>query len=341
MDMLCSPAMDPMLVEKMMQMIRGGVVAQTVSTAAELGVADHLTAGGKSTGELATLVGANEEMLHRLLRFLASEGVFQLDSAGLWQLTPMAGLLRSDALHSARAGARMLGRMSATYPYMAENVRTGKCAYSLAFGKPIFEDLMDKPADAAIFDAAMNSFHGGETDAVLDAYSYDGVRVLADVGCGAGAVMMSTLRRYPELRGILFDQGHVLERTAGVVAAAGMSGRCELHRGNFFEEIPVGADAYSMRHILHDWTDELCVQILRNIRKVIPADGRVLIIEAVVPEGNDPSMSKLFDMFMMIFPDGKERTEAEYQKMLASAGFTLHSVTPTSSPVSVVDARPV
>lgn len=330
-----------MLIEQMMRMMTGGVVAQTLSVAAELGVADQLTGGGKSTRELAALVGANEEMLHRLLRFLASVGIFRLDSAGLWQLTAMAGLLQSDAPHSVRAGARMLGRMSATYPHMVENVRTGKCAYSLAFGKPIFEDLIDKPADAAIFDAAMNSFHGGETNAVLDAYSYDGVRVLADIGCGAGAVMMATLRRYSGLRGMLFDQAHVLERTAGIVAAAGMGDRCELHSGSFFEEIPAGADAYSMRHILHDWTDDLCVRILRNIRKVIPADGRVLIIEAVVPEGNEPSMSKLFDMFMMIFPDGKERTEAEYRKMLAEAGFTLHSVTPTDSAVSVVDARPV
>ena len=235
----------------------------------------------------------------------------------------------------------MLGRMSASYPYMTENVRTGKCAYRLAFGKPIFEDLSAKPDDAAIFDAAMNSFHGGETEAVLDAYSYQGIRVLADVGCGAGAVMIATLERYPALRGMLFDQSHVLERTAHNLRASGLDGRCEVHTGNFFEAIPAGADAYSLRHIVHDWTDDLCVQILRNIRIVTPADGRLLIIEAVVPEGNDPSMSKLFDMFMMIFPDGTERTEAEYRNLLAAGGFELHSVTPTRSPVSVIDARTV
>jgi hypothetical protein len=291
---------------------------------------------------LAALINADEQKLHRLLRFLASVGLFQINTNGAWQLTPMAGLLLTDAPYSVRAGARMLGRMSATYPHMTENVRTGVCAYSLAFGKPIFEDLLDKPEEATIFDAAMNSFHGGETEAVLDAYSYDGIDVLADIGCGAGAVVMATLKRYPALRGILFDQPHVLERTADAVTAAGMMGsRCELHAGSFFEAIPGGADAYSMRHILHDWTDDLCVRILGNIRKVIPADGRVLIIEAVVPEGNAPSMSKLFDMFMMIFPDGRERTEAEYRTLLAAGGFRLHSVTPTLSPVSVIDARPV
>ena len=187
----------------------------------------------------------------------------------------------------------------------------------------------------------MNSFHGGETGAVLDAYSYDGIQVLADVGCGSGIVLMETLKRYPSLRGMFFDQAHVLQRTAADVRAAGLEDRCELLAGSFFEAIPAGADAYSMRHIIHDWTDDLCVRILANIRKVIPAHGRLLIIEAVVPEGNDPSLSKLFDMIMMTIPDGMERTEAEYRKLLAAAGFTLHSVTPTLSPVSVIDARPV
>jgi ubiquinone/menaquinone biosynthesis C-methylase UbiE len=153
-------------------------------------------------------------------------------------------------------------------------------------------------------------------------------------------VARATLSRYPALRCILFDQPGVLERTAVNIRAAGLENRCELHAGSFFEAIPAGADAYSMRHILHDWTDDLCLRILCNIRRVIPPSGRLLIIEAVVPEGNDPSMAKLFDMFMMILPDGTERTEAEYSKLLSAAGFTLQSVTPTLSPVSVIDARP-
>ena len=326
---------------QMMQMMTGGIVAQSISVAAELGIADQLAGGGKSSSQLAALVNADEQKLRRLLRFLASVGIFQLDSAEEWQLTPLAGLLRSDAPQSVRAGARMFGRISAAFPHMTENVRTGKCAYSLEFGKPIFEDLLDRPEDAAIFDAAMNSFHGGETGAVLDAYSYDGIQVLADVGCGSGIVLMETLKRYPSLRGMFFDQAHVLQRTAADVRAAGLEDRCELLAGSFFEAIPAGADAYSMRHIVHDWTDDLCVRILANIRKVIPAHGRLLIIEAVVPEGNGPSLSKLFDMIMMVCPDGMERTEAEYRKLLAAAGFTLHSVTPTLSPVSVIDARPV
>jgi hypothetical protein len=338
---LRSLPMDPNLPEQMMRLLTGGVVAQSISTAAELGVAGRLAEGAKSSSELAVLLNADEQKLHRLLRFLASVGIFQINGGGAWELTPLANLLLDDAPYSVRAGARMLGRMSAVYPHMTENVRTGACAYRLAYGKPIFEDLAGKPEDAAIFDAAMNSFHGGETEAVLDAYRYDGIRVLADIGCGAGTVMIATLRRYPSMRGMLFDQAHVLERTADTVRAAGLDGRCRMCPGSFFEAIPAGADAYSMRHILHDWTDDLCVRILGNIRKAIPEDGRLLVIEAVVPEGNDPSMSKLFDMFMMLMPDGTERTEAKYRDLLAAGGFRLHSVTPTASPVSVIDARPV
>jgi hypothetical protein len=235
----------------------------------------------------------------------------------------------------------MFGRMSAVWPRLEENVRTGHCAYQLAFGRPIFEDLAHKPEDAAIFDAAMTSFHGGETDAVLNAYSYDGISVLADIGCGIGAVMAATLHRYPAMRGILFDQAHVIERTTAHVREAGVADRCTLQSGSFFEAVPAGADAYTMRHIIHDWSDELCITILGSIRRVIPPDGRLLVIETVVPAGNEPSPSKLFDMVMMAFPDGMERSEAQFRAIFDASGFRLTGITPTASPVSVIEARPV
>ena len=333
--------MDADLPLEMMQMLSGGVVAQSISAAAELGLADRLESGPQTTTQLASDTGVDREKLQRLLRFLASLGVFQADTDGRWSLTPFADLLRSDGPRSMRAGARMFGRMSRTVPYLLDNIRTGQCAYTLAFGKPIFEDLSGKPEDAAIFDAAMNSFHGGETDAVLNAYSYDAVATLADIGCGSGAVMIATLQRYPAMRGILYDQAHVIERTAQHVTAAGVAGRCALQSGSFFDAVPAGADAYSMRHILHDWNDEACIRILGHIRRVIPASGRLLVIEAVVPDGNGPSPAKLFDMLMMLLPDGMERTEAQFRQIFAASGFALAGITATASPVSVIEARPV
>lgn len=326
---------------QMIEMIAGSVVAQSVSVAAEIGIADLLAHGPRSTAQLATSAGVDAEKLFRLLRFLASRGVFQEDAHGAWSLTPLADLLRTDAPQSMRAGARMFGRMAAVWPKLEENVRTGHCAYPLTFGRPIFADLAHKPEDAAIFDSAMTSFHGGETDAVLNAYSYDGISVLADIGCGIGAVMAATLHRYPDMRGILFDQAHVIERTRQHIEAAGVSAQCAFISGNFFEEVPPGADAYTMRHILHDWNDDLCIRILDNIRKVIPADGRLLIIETVVPTGNEPSASKLFDMVMMALPDGMERSEAQFHTIFNAAGFRLTGITATASPVSVIEARPV
>jgi hypothetical protein len=333
--------MKPDLSMQMFEMIAGGILAQSVSVAAEIGIADRLAHGPRTTADLASEAGVDTEKLFRLLRFLASHGVFQEDAHGAWDLTPLADMLRSDVPHSMRAGARMFGRMAAVWPKLEENVRTGQCAYSLAFGRPIFDDLAHKPEDAAIFDAAMTSFHGGETDAVLDAYSYDGVSVLADIGCGIGTVVAATLHRYPDMRAILYDQAHVIERTTPHIQAAGVAERCTLLSGNFFETVPAGADAYTMRHILHDWSDELCITILSNIRRVIPKDGRLLVVETVVPAGNGPSMSKLFDMAMMALPDGMERSEAQFQAIFGASGFSLTRITSTASPVSVIEARPV
>ena len=324
-----------------MQMITGGVVAQSISVAAELGIADLLSNEPRTTAQLASAMGVDSEKLYRLLRFLASLGIFQLGEDGAWRLTPLADVLRSDVPGSVRAGALLLGRTSSVTPFLLENIRTGQCAYDLAFGKTLFEDLSGKPELAAIFDAAMTSFHGGETAAVLGAYSHEGISTLADIGCGNGDVMVATLQRYPAMRGILFDQAHVIERTTHTVEAAGVADRCTLGSGSFFESVIPGADAYSMRHILHDWSDELCVRILGNIRKAIPSSGRLLVIETVVPEGNDPSPSKLFDMLMMIFPNGMERSEAQFRSLFAASGFRLAGITPTQSPVSVIEARPV
>jgi|KBSMisStaDraftv2_1062788.scaffolds.fasta_scaffold101710_2 O-methyltransferase domain len=332
--------MNPQLSLQMMQMMTGSVLAQSISVAADLGIADLLAGGPRTTTELAEASKANAAMLHRLLRFLASTGIFE-ETDGAWSLTPLADLLRSDVPASARAGARMFGRCASAIAHLGENVRSGTCAYSLAFGKPIFEDLGDKPEDAAIFDAAMKSFHGGETDAVLNAYSYEGVSVLADIGCGSGEVMAATLRRYPAMRGILFDQGHVMARTEPNLRSAGVADRCDMRSGSFFEAVPAGADAYTMRHIIHDWQDDLCFKILGNIRRVIPAAGRLLIVETVVPDGNEQSPSKLFDMIMMMVPDGMERTEAQFRALLGASGFALTKITPTESPVSVIEARPV
>jgi hypothetical protein len=187
----------------------------------------------------------------------------------------------------------------------------------------------------------MTAIHGHETEAMLEAYDFSRVKVLADIGGGNGSLMAAVLQRYPLLKGILFELDHVAARTQEIVNGSGLQDRCSIVQGNFFDSVPSGADVYLFRHIIHDWTDEQSVQILRNCRKVIPSNGRLLIVEAVVPSGNEPSLAKGFDMAMLVFPGGLERTEEEYRRLLEQANFHLTSVTPTASVVSVVEGRPI
>ena len=176
---------------------------------------------------------------------------------------------------------------------------------------------------------------------MLEAYDFSGVHFLADVGGGTGSLVSAVLQRYPKLRGLLFELGNVAGRARESLKACGLDGRCSVIEGNFFESIPGGADTYLFRHVIHDWNDEQSVQILNNCRKVIPQNGRLLIIEAVMPTGNGPSVTKHMDMLMMILPGGIERTEEEYRLLLKQAGFQLSSITPTTSLISVIEAKPI
>jgi hypothetical protein len=328
---------------KMADLIMGFVPAQAVAIAAELGIADRIEGEAMTAEQLAAMTQTHPRMLFRLLRYLASIGVFQADENNRFSLTPMASLLRSDAEDSMRSMARIMGRVGPpSANHLIDAVRSAKYPFEAAFGKSLFAFLSEHPEEAKLFDAAMNGFHGGETEAVLEAYDFGRISTLADIGCGNGSVLSTTLKRYPALRGLFFDQPHVIERTRTNIHAAGLTDRCELQSGNFFESVPRGADAYFLRHIIHDWPDEASLRIFRNIRSVIPPAGRLLIVEMIVPEGNDPSLAKNFDMLMMLLPpDGVERTENEYRDLLRNGGFEISKITPTASPVSVIEARPV
>jgi SAM-dependent methyltransferase len=324
-------------------LVMGFVPAQAIAVAAELGIADLVAIEPMTANQLAERTGSDPRALFRVLRYLASLGIFRADEGGRFGLTPMAELLRSDAEDSMRSMSRIMGRVGpATMGGLVEGVRSGKSAFDLAFGQHVFDYLGTHPDDAVMFDAAMNGFHGPETEAVLNAYPFDGISTLADVGCGNGTVLSATLRRYPSLKGVFFDQPHVIQRARAALDGNDIAGRSQFSSGSFFESVPAGADAYFLRHIIHDWSDELSLTILKNVRRVVPPDGRVLVVETIVPEGNDPSVAKLFDMMMMLFPpSGLERTEREYRDLLSDAGFAVVGVTPTASPVSVIDARPV
>jgi hypothetical protein len=328
--------------DQLNRLLQAVAVSRALCTIAELGVADHVRQGSpQPVGALAAATGAHERSLHRVLRYLAANGVFQETAPGLFDHTPLSQALRSDTEGSFRAAARLFHRFFPGWDGLDHAVRTGEPGFNKVFGQPVFDYVMANPEVGPILDAGMTSIHGYETGAMLDAYDFSGIAVLADVGGGNGSLLTGVLSRYPGMRGILFDLGHVVARATDNLNRAGLSDRCQVVEGSFFDTMPTGADAYLFRHIIHDWTDDQSVQILGRCRRVMPRDGRLLLVECVVPSGNAPSLAKDFDMTMLTFPGGLERTEAEFRALLQASGFRLTSVTPTATMVSVVEARPI
>lgn len=320
------------------RLLTGTWISQMLYAAAKLGLADHLADKPLAAEDLAPAVGVQAEPLYRLLRALAGEGVFAEDEHRRFSLTPMAELLRSDVAGSKQAMAIMLGEEHhAAWGQIIYSLQTGKPAFDHVYGQPIFDYLAGHPEAARVFDAAMTAVHGSETAQMLAAYDFSAVKTLADIGGGNGSLITMVLQRYPKLQGILYDIDHVVARAKPRLEAAGVADRCQVVAGNFFESVPAGADTYLMRHIIHDWDEARCIQILKHVRAVLPAGGKLLLIEVVVPTGNEPSFGKLMDINMMVLPGGKERTADEYRALYAAAGFKLSRIVPTSGVMSLIE----
>jgi hypothetical protein len=331
----------PASLNPLAQMITGYWVSQMVHVAARLRIADLLAGGPRSTDEIAALTKTHAGSLYRLLRALASVGVFSEGENRTFSQTALSENLRSDVPGSSWAMAVMMGgEHYRSWGDLFETVRTGETAFDRLYGKPIFEYLGENPEEAKVFDAAMTSIHGRETPAMLDAYDLSGVGVLADVGGGNGSNLVGVLGRYPAMKGILFDLPHVVDRASANLKQAGLSNRCEIAAGDFFASVPVQADAYFLRHIIHDWDDAKAERILRNIRKSMPQTARLLLVEHVFPPGDAPSFGKLLDLNMMVLPGGLERTEEEFRRLYERSGFRLTEIVSTDGDLSVIVGEP-
>lgn len=323
-----------------LQMLTGFWVSQAIYVAAKLGIADLVKDGPKTAVELAQACGAHDTSLHRLLRMLASVGVFAEDSQGRFGLTPLAQCL-VETPGSQRAAALMMGEEHyRCWGELEYSICTGKTAFDKIFGQPIFDYLSQHPEQARIFDAAMSGIHGAETQVMLEAYNFHGVHTLVDIGGGNGSVLCATLHRYPQMRGVLYDLPGVIDRAQRNIAEAGLAARCQAVGGSFFESVPAGGDAYMMRHIIHDWTDEQSLTILRHCRAVMGPTSRLLVIESVIPPGNNPSFAKQLDVNMLVIPGGQERTESEYRTLFEAAGLRLARIVPTRMEISVIEGVP-
>jgi SAM-dependent methyltransferase len=323
-------------------MLSGYWISQGVYVAAKLSLADLLHKHGPQTADqLAAATATHAPSLYRLLRALASLGIFCEDGEHRFSLTPTAEPLRSDVPGSQRSLALMVGEEHyAAWGQLLYCVQTGRNAFEKIYGEPIFSWLARHPEQAATFDEAMVGVHGRETGAMLDAYDFSPYAVVADLGGGNGSVLRELLARYPRIQGMLCDLPGVVERARPLLAAAGLAERCQVIPTDFFHEAPSGADAYLMRHIIHDWNDQQSQQILRNIRRVIKPNGRLLLVESVIQPGNEPDFAKLLDVNMLVIPGGKERTASEYRELYASTGFRLANITPTTAGVSIIEGAP-
>lgn len=322
------------------EQIMGFRTTQMIHVAAKLGLADLLAAGPRPVADLAVAAGAEPQALHRLLRALASLGIFAEDEAGDFVLTPQAELLRSDVQGSLRDVALLYGEdwLWQAYGTMTHSVRTGAPAFAKVHGQPFYGYLHAHPRAAARFNAAMTGFSSHETAAILEAYDFSRVRSVADIGGGHGALLAALLRAHPRMTGTLFDLPSVVAGASPALDEMGIAERACIRAGDFFDEAPAGADLYVMKSVLHNWDDTDAARILATCRAAMAPDARLLVIERVVPEGNVPSEAKLFDISMLVVAGGRERTEAEYRRLFDGAGLALARVATTRSALSVIVA---
>ena len=325
--------------EELNQMIAGFWRTQAVYVAVRLGIPDLLASGPRTADELAAESGSHARSLYRLLRALASSGVFREDADHRFALTPLSECLRRDAPNSMAGLAWMRGDWQyRAWGDLLHNVQTGETAFDHVFGEPLFDFLRHTPENAAIFDQGMVGVHSRETEAMLTAFDFSDIEVLADIGGGNGSVLAAVLAKYPPLKAILFDRADVIDRAKVNLAQAGIADRVQFIAGDFFQSLPRGADAYFLRHIIHDWNDEQSRTILKNCRAAMPSNGRLLLAEFVLPDGPEPFHGKWFDLAMMTVTGGQERTELEYRSLLNDCGFEWRCVVPTTTELSVIEA---
>lgn len=319
--------------------IMGFVVAQAIHAVTEAGVIDALAGGPLPVAEIAAETGSHPDALHRFLRALAGEGLFVESPSGTFALTDQGALLRSDTPGSLRHfSTLMVEEAYQVWELAGYSLRTGQTAFPVRFGRSLFDWLGDHPHKAAEFDIAQAGLVELRLLPLLD-WGWTDVRTVVDIGGGNGTLLTHLLARYPHLHGTLLDLPHVTARAAEQLATAGLLDRTYCQPGDFFTEIPAGADAYVLAQILHDWDDEQATRILRAVRAAMPDHANLLVLEQAIPEGNQPHPAKLLDLHMLLLLGGRERTETDWHLLLGKAGFAITTITQHARS-AMIEARP-
>jgi hypothetical protein len=324
----------------LLQMLRGYWVSQGISVAAELGLADLIAGGTSRSTDLARAASADPESVLRLMRALSAVGLFARNEDDSFALTPLSDLLRTDHPRSLRAAAIMLGQpwLWRSWEDLLETVRSGEPAFPRVFGTTLFQHLEHDPVAGRLFDDAMTALSAQTIPAIVQAADFTRFGTIVDVGGGAGSLLLAMLERAPGARGVLFDMPEVAETAARNLVASGLEGRCNAVGGNMFDAVPAGGDLYVLKNVLHDWNDDSVRAILTNCRAAMAAGAMLMIIETILPDRPAPAPPFWMDLHMMVQLGGRERTAAQLQDLLATTGFSLVAITPTTSPQSIVEA---
>lgn len=322
-----------------LQVLSGFWSARAVYIAAKLGLADLVQDGPKSAAELAALTGTHAPSLYRVLRALASIGWFEEDVGGRFGPTALTSGLQTGVPGSLRSLA-MTELGEEHYPAWGDllfSVKTGELAFNQVFGMANWEFWASHPENAQIFNQAMSEVTAVLEPAVLEACDLSGFNRIVDVGGGRGTLMASILRAYPNARGVVLDLAHVIEQGRQHLRDQGLGARCELVPGDFFKSVPEGGDAYILKWVIHDWDDARSIAILKNCHRAMSLSGKLFVVEAVIPPGNEPFFHKFMDLNMLVMTGGRERSEAEYRALFEAAGFRLNRVISSPTEISVLE----
>ena len=335
-------AMPPSLL--LYQIGTGHYISRALALAAKLKIADVLKDGPRHYGEIAKATETHAPSLNRMMRLLASAGVFEEQEGGKFALTPLGEYLRSDVPGSMRASVLLFAGegIQDSWKELEYCVRTGEPAFRRnSPDADAFTSMAQNPEMTAAFDEAMSTFAPLTAAAVAASYDLSAFGTLVDVGGGNGAILIGLLKATPSLRGIVFDRPHAADSAKKRIAAAGLESRCEAVPGDFFKSVPTGADAYVLKHVIHDWNDERAVAILKNCHRAMNPNGKLLIVEGIYPPRIDQSDTgqgaAKNDVNMLVCTGGRQRSESEFRSLYDAAGFKLTKIVPTPARVCVIE----
>jgi hypothetical protein len=328
---------------ELLQWLMGNRLQQAICVAAKLGIADLVKDGPKEIGELARTTESHAPSLYRLMRVLAERGIFVETEPGLFATTRHAALLQSDRPDSLRPVALWFGSVAyKVFGDLEYSVRTGQPSFDRIFGMEFFRYLQQNPDVGVLFNQVMIRQTAEVASSLPTAYDFSEIETLVDVGGGHGHLIAAILKAYPKMRGVLFDRPHVIAGINGLLDAAGVANRCEMKSGDISQLVPSGGDAYLLKSIVHGASDELAIKWLRNCYDAMNRKGKLLLVEYIIPPGNQSHPGKLMDLLMLVGTHGgHERTESEFRTLLAKAGFDLVRIVATKTSYSVIEGRPV